>query len=154
MTMHTEGGEVNLTANYVLEYSYKRTLGPILSQFFTALRDGKIMGAKLDDGRVMVPPAEYDPDTGDDVTELVGVADSGVVTSWSWVEKPRRAHPLDKPFGWALIKLDGADTAMLHVVDASGADAMQTGMRVKARWRSERVGYMTDIECFEPEAEA
>ena len=45
-----------------------------------------------------------------------------------------------------------ADTAMLHVVDAGSMDAMSTGMRVKARWAEERVGYMTDIVCFEPEA--
>jgi uncharacterized OB-fold protein len=151
MTTQTEGNEVQLTAPYVLEYAYKRTLGPILSQFFTAMRDGKVLGAKLGDGRVMVPPTEYDPDTGDELTELVEVGDVGVVTTWSWVAKPRRVHPLDTPFGWALIKLDGADTAMLHVVDAPSADAMKTGMRVKARWRGERVGFMTDIECFEPE---
>jgi len=151
MTTQAEGAEVQLTAPYVLEYAYKRTLGPILSQFFTAMRDGKLMGAKLEDGRVMVPPAEYDPETGDDVTELVEVSDAGVVTTWSWVAKPREVHPLDTPFGWALIKLDGADTALLHVVDAANAEVMATGMRVKARWRAERVGYMTDIECFEPE---
>ena len=154
MTTEAAGDDVNLTAPYVLKYSYKRTLGPILSQFFTGLRDGKIMGAKLQDGRIMVPPAEYDPDTGDDVEGLVEVSETGVVTSWSWVEKPRQVHPLDKPFAWALIKLDGADTSMLHALDVSDSSTLETGMRVKARWKAERVGYMTDIECFEPEGES
>jgi uncharacterized OB-fold protein len=83
---------------------------------------------------------------------MVQVKDTGVVTTWSWIEKPREKHPMQKSFGWALIKLDGADTAMLHIVDAGNIDAMSTGMRVKARWADERVGYMTDITCFEPEA--
>jgi hypothetical protein len=141
-----------LTAPYVMEFAYKRTLGTVLSDFFTGLRDGKIFGIKARDGRVIVPPQEYDPETSEDLTEMVQVKDTGVVTTWSWIEKPREKHPMQKPFGWALIKLDGADTAMLHIVDAGNIDAMSTGMRVKARWADERVGYMTDITCFEPEA--
>ncbi len=62
-------------------------------------------------------------------------------------------QPLDKPFGWALIKLDGADTAMLHAVDAGSIDKMSTGMRVKAKWRAEREGHINDIECFVPAPE-
>ncbi len=152
MTDSQNANEESLTAPYVMEFAYTRTLGPVLSDFFTGLRDGKILGIKTQDGRVMVPPQEYDPDTSEDLSEMVEVKDSGVVTTWSWIENPRAKHPLQKPFGWALIKLDGADTAMLHVVDAGSMDAMSTGMRVKARWADERVGYMTDIICFEPEA--
>jgi uncharacterized OB-fold protein len=59
---------------------------------------------------------------------------------------------LDKPFAWALIKLDGADTSMLHAVDAGSEKSMKTGMRVRARWRSERDGRIQDIECFEVES--
>ena len=39
---------------------------------------------------------------------------------------------------------------MLHAVDAGSPEAMATGMRVKVRWRAEREGNITDIECFEP----
>ena len=152
MTDSHNANDESLTAPYVMEFAYTRTLGPVLSDFFTGLRDGKILGIKTQDGRVMVPPQEYDPETSEDLSEMVEVKDSGVVTTWSWIENPREKHPLKKPFGWALIKLDGADTAMLHVVDAGSMDAMSTGMRVKARWADERVGYMTDIICFEPEA--
>ena len=48
----------------------------------------------------------------------------GVVTSWAWVSQPRPNHPLQRPFAWALIRLDGADTAMLHVVDAGSESAI------------------------------
>jgi uncharacterized OB-fold protein len=57
---------------------------------------------------------------------------------------------LQKPFAFALIKLDGADTALLHAVDAGEASRMRTGMRVAARWREERVGHIRDIDCFRP----
>jgi uncharacterized OB-fold protein len=50
-----------------------------------------------------------------------------------------------------LIQLDGADTAMLHAVDAGSIDRMHTGMRVKVRWAAARSGRIEDIACFEPE---
>ena len=28
---------------------------------------------------------------------------------------------------------------------------MRVGMRVRAKWKPERVGFITDIECFVPE---
>jgi uncharacterized OB-fold protein len=36
----------------------------------------------------------------------------------------------------------------LHAVDCGTPDGIATGVRVAPRWRSERVGKITDIECF------
>ena len=141
-----------LTAPHRLAYTYKRSLGPVLGKFFTALRDRRILGVRRVDGTVMVPPKEYDPDTGDGIDEMVEVADAGEVVSWAWVAKPRPSQPLDTPFAYALIVLDGADTAMLHAVAAGGEAEMKTGMRVKARWADETVGAITDITCFDPDS--
>jgi uncharacterized OB-fold protein len=49
------------------------------------------------------------------------------------------------------VKLDGADTAMLHAVDAGDIAKMSTGMRVTARFAAEKSGNIRDIACFEPE---
>ena len=149
----TDSGDV-LSAHHVLEYPYSRSVGPVLGRFFTALRDGRIEGVRADGGRVVVPPTEYDPQSGRATGEPVEVSDAGVVTTWTWVADPRADQPLDRPFAYALIRLDGADTALLHVVDAAGIDSMQTGMRVRARWREERVGHIGDIECFVAESPA
>jgi uncharacterized OB-fold protein len=142
---------VVLSAPYVLEYVYRRSVGPVLGRFLAGLRDGQILGARTSTGRVLVPPAEYDPDTSEPVGDLVEVGTAGIVTTWTWVETPRPRHPLPRPFAWALVKLDGADTGMLHAVDAGAREAMRTGMRVRVRWRAERVGEIGDIACFEPE---
>jgi uncharacterized OB-fold protein len=133
-----------------IAFDYTRSLGPVLSQFMTALRDGRILGARGADGRVHAPPFEYDPVTTRPPRELVEVGPAGTVLSWSWQPEPLAGQPLDRPFGWALIRLDGADTAMLHAVDASGSAAMRIGMRVRARWAADRVGSIRDIACFEP----
>lgn len=141
-----------LTAPHVLEFPYSRSVGPVIGAFLTALREGRIVGVRGAQGRVVVPPAEYDPETGEDSGELVEVATSGVVTTWAWSPAPRPGQPLDRPFAWALIRLDGADTALLHVVDAGGPAGLRTGDRVTARFRpeAERIGALADIECFVP----
>ena len=144
----------SLSAPYVLEYTYRRSVGPVLGRFLGALRDGRIEGVRTRSGKVLVPPAEYDPETGDPVGEPVEVGDAGVVTTWAWVSTPRPGQPLTVPFAWALVKLDGADTSMLHAVSVASRDEMRTGMRVKARWRAERVGGIGDIACFEVEGGA
>ncbi len=137
--------EPSLTAPHQLSYTYKRSLGPVFSKFFTALRDRKVLGMKRRDGTVLMPPKEYDPDTGESLDEMVELADAGVVTSWVWVPKPRRQQPLTQPFAYALVQLDGADTAFLHAVDAGSEDKMSTGMRVKMRWADETIGAITDF---------
>lgn len=140
-----------LSAPLVIEYPFRRTLSAAQSAFFTGLREGVVLGMRGSDGRVHCPPPEYDPVTSEELTELVELGTSGVVTSWSWEPSPRRGQPLDRPFGWALIRLDGADTALLHAVDAGSADRMSTGMRVRIRWADERGHGISDITCFEPE---
>lgn len=136
--------------SWTLEFPYRRSLGPVIGAFFTGLRDRKVVGSVTKDGRVIVPPLEYDPDTGERVRdELVDVAETGEVTGWAWVSEPMRKHPLQEPFAWALVKLDGADTALLHAL-AAPRDAVKNGLRVQIRWKAERQGHITDIECFEP----
>ena len=139
-----------LSAVHVLEYDYTRSLGPTLAAFFEGLRERRIVGARTASGKVVVPPTPHDPDTGEDIAGLVDLPDAGVVTTWAWVSSPRPKHPLQRPFAWALIQIDGADTGMLHVVDAGSESRMSTGMRVKAKWADEPKGSILDLACFEP----
>jgi len=143
-----------LRAPMEIAFDYTRSLGPVLGQFMTALRERRVLGARSADGTVHAPPFEYDPVTHLPPRELVAVGPAGTVLTWTWLDRPLPGQPLDRPFGWALIRLDGADTAMLHAVDAGSAAVMRTGMRVRPRWAGERVGSIRDIECFEPGDEA
>lgn len=140
-----------LSAPYVLEYPYHRSVGPVLGRFLGGLKERRIFGVRAPDGCVIVPAVEYDPATGAALEELVEVASAGAVTTWTWIAQPRKNHPLQRPFAFALILLDGASTPMLHCVDAGDAGAMRTGMRVRAVWRAETEGSITDIASFVPE---
>lgn len=150
--MASSSGAPPLTAVHEIAYAYRRSVGPVLGRFFTAIQDGKLLGARTSDGRVLCPPAEYDPETGAATGEMVEVGPGGTVRSWTWVDTPQDRHALDRPFAFALIQLDGADTELLHVVDAGGPSDLATGMRVVPRFRAEPEGGIRDIECFVPES--
>ncbi|MFF0304228.1 Zn-ribbon domain-containing OB-fold protein [Streptomyces sp. NPDC004562] len=139
-----------LKAPLVVEFPFTRSLGPVQSAFLTGLRERVVLGVRTTDGRTLVPPVEYDPVTADEIRDLVEVAPTGTVTTWAWNHAPRRGQPLATPFAWVLVRLDGADTALLHALDAPGPDTVRTGMRVRVRWATERSGAITDIACFEP----
>ena len=138
-------------ATYTLEYPYTRSTGPVVGPFLTALRDGRILGIRCR-GRVLCPPLEFDPETGETLApDFVPVGPGGRVLSWTWIAEPARTHPIGVPFAFAMILLDGADTALVHAVRAGSIDEMSTGMRVRAQWRDERRQSIADIS-FVPEA--
>ena len=144
-----------LSAPLVVEFPFTRSTGPVLGAFLTGLRERVVLGIRGSDGRVLCPPAEYDPVTAEELADLVVLPGTGTVTTWAWNPSPRPYQPLDTPFAWALVRLDGADTALLHALDApppGSADpgAVRTGLRVRVRWAAERSGAITDIACFEP----
>ena len=57
-----------------LEFPYSRTLGPVVGAFFAGLREQRLLGAPTSSGRVLFPPLEYDPETGEALAaELVEV---------------------------------------------------------------------------------
>jgi uncharacterized OB-fold protein len=142
-----------LSAPIELSFDYTRSTGPTLGQFLTDLAQRRVRGVRASSGQVIVPPLEYDPDTHESLTDFVDVADRGEVLSWSWAAEPLPGQPLERPFAWVLVKLDGADTGFLHALDVASPDDVQTGMRVQARWTAEPVGHIRDIVCFEPESD-
>jgi uncharacterized protein len=141
-----------LRAPLVIEYPFSRTTGPVIGAFLTGLREQVLLGITGSDGRVLVPPTEYDPHTSEELTELVEVGPGGVVDTWCWVRQPMPKHPLQHAFAWALVRPDGADVGFLQAVDAGSSDRMATGMRVRPRWAADRAGTIHDLECWEPDA--
>ncbi len=138
-----------LSAPVTVAFDYTRSTGPVLGRFLSGLRDGVVVGGRTSEGQVVVPPPEFDPVTHAATDDFVEVADTGTVTSWTWVPEPVKGQPLDRPFAFALVTLDGADAPLLHALDVASAEDVSTGMRVRIRWREERKGDITDIACFE-----
>jgi uncharacterized protein len=142
------------TVESTITFPYKRSLGPVLGAFMNALMERRIIGIRSG-SEVLCPPLEWDPRTAAALAhEFVEVGPAGTVESWCWIPRPSAQHPLDRPFAFATIRLDGADSALMHAVDAGDVGAMAIGMRVAPRWRAERRGHITDIEAFVPGEES
>ena len=138
-----------LNQAFELGFTYTRSTGPVVGRFLTELRNRKIVGIKASDGRVVVPPMEYDPNTAEELSEFVDVGEEGEIVSFAWIKQPREAHPSEQTFAWAMIKLDGADVPMVHWVRASQESDIRTGARVRAVWAEQTIGFITDINGFE-----
>ena len=137
-----------LKASFELSYKYKRSSGPVMSKFFEGLSQKKILGTKSKAQKVFAPAAEYDPETREALTDLVEVGPGGTIESWSWINKPRSHHLLQSPFAFALIKLDGADTAMLHMISDCDESDLAAGKKVLPVWSDNPTESITDINYF------
>jgi len=54
------------------------------------------------------------------------------------------------PFAYGIIKLDGADTGMVHLIGEANPGRLREGMRLKAVFKDEPQGNYLDIKCFKP----
>jgi len=138
------------------EIPYRHSAGKFATRFFNELKNGKIMGVKCSKcGRVLIPPRSFCERCFTPIEEWVEVKDTGVIETFTICYEKFTGLP-DPPYTVAVIKLDGADTGMMHFiggVDLSdpkkAIEKIKVGARVKAKWRAERTGSILDIEYFE-----
>jgi uncharacterized OB-fold protein len=135
----------------VSEFPYKHSTGEIIGRFLAGLKEQKrIWGQRVAGLGVVVPPLGYSEHDGSAGGEWVEVKPTGVVTAAAVVHQAVEGlHPYPAPFAFVLVKLDGADTAMAHVVK-DRVEAVRVGARVEAVWRpdEERIGSIRDIAHF------
>ena len=146
------------TSQHVIEYpgGYTRSVGPVIGRFLTGLRDGRILAVKLADGRVLVPPTEYDPTTSAEVApdgdHWIEVGPRGTVQAFTWVAEPRAGKQRARQA--VRVRARSVPTAptprCCTLVDCGSADAIRVGSRVAPKWRAERTGSITDIEAWLP----
>jgi uncharacterized OB-fold protein len=134
------------------DFAYKHSAGETIGRFLAGLKEQKkIWGWRTSGQGVVVPPLGYSEIDASSGGEWVEVKETGVVTAVAVVQKPlEKLHPFSEPFAFVLVKLDGADTALAHVVK-DGLDKLRVGSRVRAVWADDeqRQGTIRDIECFQ-----
>ena len=136
-------------AYYKMEAEFNWSYGKI-SRFFRELIDNKrIMGTKCPEcGTVFCPPTSDCPKCWVPA-EWVEVGPQGTVLHFSVIHLPNLWMKRKVPYTIGLIKLDGADTGLMHFVDETDIEKLKTRPRVEAVFADERKGYVTDIEHFE-----
>jgi hypothetical protein len=126
--------------------------GETASTFFLSLKnEKKISGTKCSScGRVFLPPRKTCPTCFTPNREWVSVGPGGEVVSYTVVRRQLAALSRKVPVIFGLIKLDGAGTCMLHVLDEVKPEELKIGMRVVAKFSDKPKGHISDIEYFKP----
>lgn len=136
---------------------FRHAAGPHATRFLEGLKDRRIWGIKCTScRRVLVPPRSFCEACFADTGEWVQVSDAGTVKTSTIQYEAFPGLPAP-PYAVGLVKLDGADTALLAFLGGVPLDQPEdalrrlgVGQRVKAVWREPREGRITDIVHFAP----
>jgi hypothetical protein len=134
-----------------LAVSFRYTPGVGNTAFFEALRDrGVFLGSRCENCKVTYLPARMFCERC--LAELEPSAEcgpEGELMSWTVARLDVDDQPLDGPVTYGSVRLDGADTVLLHRLVGLGGDPT-IGMRLRAIIADERTGSIFDIEGFAP----
>jgi len=135
-----------------LDIPYRYAAGPIATRFYDALeQQRKILGIRCDScRRVYLPPRAVCGTCFRSMHDWVELKNEGEVLNYTIVHYQEPIHPAKAPFAYALIKLDGADTAFIHLLGDVDLDHVRIGMRVKAVFADPPTGNILDISHFRP----
>ena len=139
------------------ELVFTYTPGGASSRFLKGIAQRKILGERADvpGAKVYVPPRGADPQLGKPTTEQVEVAHTGTITSFCVVNVSFYGGTQEIPYVTGLIKLDGSDLPIMHLIQECPVDEVRPGMRVEAVWvdDSELGPTMESIKWFRPTGE-
>ena len=141
------------TVDGKLALPYTYFAGRVGSKFLTTIRDEKkIMGIKCNKcKKVFVPPRQICDVCMEDIRDnWVDVKNTGEVTNFTVVRYDDKHLPKKAPYVLAMIKLDGADTPLVHVVEGIDLDKAKIGMKVQAVFADETTNTIMDIDHFAP----
>jgi hypothetical protein len=143
-----------IKAPIAIHYDY--SVGAGSSTFLRAIRGGRILGARCPDtGKVYVPPRLSSVETASPMSELVELPDRGCVYTYCIVNIKFYDQVLEIPYAYAYIILDGADSAIMHLIQECPVEEIRPGLRVEAVWKdpSEWAESMENIRYFKPTGE-
>ncbi|MEW6731247.1 MAG: Zn-ribbon domain-containing OB-fold protein [Acidobacteriota bacterium] len=131
---------------------YRWAAGMTATRFYREIAESKkIYGTRCSNcARVLMPARKSCSRCFRDIDEWVEVGPNGTVQSFTVIHYQEPIHPLPVPLVYALIQLDCADTAFVHIIRGIEASAVRTGMRVTAVFAEQPTGQITDIQYFKP----
>jgi uncharacterized OB-fold protein len=133
-----------------IKVPYKHVAGAYVEKFITEIdKNQRIMGTKCPKcGKVYVPPRMICVECFEKMEEWVEVDNKGTVKGFTVVSHSTPVMPLEPPFAYALITLDGSNTEMVHIIKETDPKKLKEGMRVEAVFKEKPRKRITDIEYF------
>lgn len=135
-----------------IKVPYKHTAGAYVEKFITDIGvNHKIMGVKCPKcKKVFVPPKMICFECFEKMEEWVEVGNLGTVTGFTIITHTTPVMPLEPPFAYARIRLEGADTDFVHLINESDPNKLKVGMKVEAVFKEKPRKRILDIEYFKP----
>ncbi|MBI1884712.1 MAG: Zn-ribbon domain-containing OB-fold protein [Chloroflexi bacterium] len=138
---------------------FRHTAGRVASRFFHGLKAKRILALRCPRcQRVLMPPRPFCERCFQPLDDWVEVGQQGTLEAFTICYARFTGLP-DPPYCLILVKLDGADSALQHLLGEvaledvqSATQRIQIGMRLEALWREEREGGIKDIKYFRPVA--
>ena len=155
--MKKKGFEDSYVVEGKMALPYTYFAGRVGSKFITTIRDQKkIMGVKCPKcNKVYMPPRQTcEIDFTDIRDNWVDLKNTGEVTNFTVVRYDDKHLPRKAPFLLAMIKLDGADTPFVHILEEIKVEEVKIGMRVEAVFAKETTNTILDIDHFKPAKES
>ncbi len=126
--------------------------GTMGSLFYTTLRDEKrILGVRCKTcHRVMWPPRSTCGRCFSllDESDMVEIGPKGTLETFTLIDYSEPVHPKAAPIIYGVIKLDGADTGMTHLIEGVPFETLRIGMRMAPVFAEKRKADILDIACF------
>jgi uncharacterized protein len=135
-----------------LPVRFRYTPGVGGTAFFEALRDrGVLLGSRCPScGFTYLPARMFCERCFSELAADTECGPGGTLESFTVAHVGIDDEPLAEPVTWATVKLDGADTVMVHrLIDTL---VPEVGLRVRAVIREQRTASIEDLEGFAPEA--
>lgn len=144
---------ITIPGSWNIDYDY--SAGETASHFLTTIRDeGKILGKQCPEcERVLAPPRAFCERCFVDTEDWVEIGPGGRIESYTVTPHHLGAGP-EAPFALAYVQLDGADTAMVNVLEGldlsdpiAAAESLSVGDRVEVEMDppEEREARITDF---------
>jgi hypothetical protein len=135
-----------------IKVPYTWSVGEVGSRFLTELRDHKkIFGTRCPKcNTVYLPPKKTCGQCFLNLQEWMEVGPQGTLITYTVVHYESPVMPMKPPFAYGIILLDKASTGLLHLLGEVNMGEIQSGMRVEAIFKDERIGDIMDIRYFRP----
>lgn len=136
-----------------IKVPYRWFAGEVGTRYLESLRDGgRFLGTRCPKcGTVYHVPRKNCPDCFEECSEWVELGSTGILESYTVV---RKHHPqlavMPLPYGYGIIRLEGADTGFLHLLAEFEEGELAVGSRVEAVFKEQREGNILDVEYFRP----
>jgi uncharacterized protein len=128
---------------------YRWAAGTIAARFYRELAQQQLWGTRCPRSqKVLFPPRKNCNCCLQETTDWVTVGPQATVTSFTVARY--NVALLNEPTTYALLRLDGADTAFIHRLKEVDPTQLHIGMRVTAVFAVEPQGNILDIDYFRP----